>query len=200
MTTRYPTRAQSAEPMPRDARDSGDHHEYDDGSLAAASGAVLRAAPTSRRRRGHADDELGPVHQRITACASSGAAIDPARLAPPTARSLAEEGQADARMGVPLARGNRARGAQRAARVHADARDGGAPAHSPPRPATHVRVTAAAAGRVRRLVKEQLGHGSIQITVDTYGHLIPGANRAAVDRLDDDVSTCNPGATRTIRR
>ena len=34
-------------------------------------------------------------------------------------------------------------------------------------------------------VKEQLGHGSIQITVDTYGHLIPGANRAAVDRLDD---------------
>jgi integrase len=35
-------------------------------------------------------------------------------------------------------------------------------------------------------VKEQLGHASIQITVDTYGHLIPGANRGAVDRLDDD--------------
>jgi Beta-lactamase len=34
-------------------------------------------------------------------------------------------------------------------------------------------------------VKEQLGHASIQMTVDTYGHLIPGANRAAVDRLDD---------------
>jgi integrase len=34
-------------------------------------------------------------------------------------------------------------------------------------------------------VKEQLGHSSIQITVDTYGHLIPGANRAAVDGLDD---------------
>ncbi len=34
-------------------------------------------------------------------------------------------------------------------------------------------------------VKEQLGHGSIQLTVDTYGHLIPGANKAAVDRLDD---------------
>ena len=43
-------------------------------------------------------------------------------------------------------------------------------------------------------VKEQLGHGSIQITVDTYGHLIPGANRAAIDRLDDDVST-QPDAT-----
>jgi integrase len=32
-------------------------------------------------------------------------------------------------------------------------------------------------------VKEQMGHHSIQITVDTYGHLIPGANRAAADRL-----------------
>ena len=34
-------------------------------------------------------------------------------------------------------------------------------------------------------VKEQLGHASIQITVTTYGHLIPGASRAAVDKLDD---------------
>jgi integrase len=35
-------------------------------------------------------------------------------------------------------------------------------------------------------VKEQLGHHSISITVDIYGHLVPGANRQAVDRLDDD--------------
>jgi len=34
-------------------------------------------------------------------------------------------------------------------------------------------------------VKEQMGHSSIQITVDIYGHLVPGGNRAAVDRLDD---------------
>ena len=34
-------------------------------------------------------------------------------------------------------------------------------------------------------VKEHLGHASIAITVETYGHLIPGANLAAVDRLDD---------------
>jgi Phage integrase family len=33
-------------------------------------------------------------------------------------------------------------------------------------------------------VKEQMGHSSIKITVDTYGHLIPGSNKAAVDRLD----------------
>jgi len=32
-------------------------------------------------------------------------------------------------------------------------------------------------------VKEQLGHHSIQVTVDLYGHLMPGANRSAVDRL-----------------
>jgi hypothetical protein len=33
-------------------------------------------------------------------------------------------------------------------------------------------------------VKDQMGHSSIQITVDTYGHLIPGADIAWVDRLD----------------
>jgi integrase len=35
-------------------------------------------------------------------------------------------------------------------------------------------------------VRDQLGHHSIQITVDTYGHLVPGANRQAVAKLDDD--------------
>ncbi len=34
-------------------------------------------------------------------------------------------------------------------------------------------------------VKAQLGHRSITTTVDVYGHLVAGANRAAVDRLDD---------------
>jgi integrase len=33
-------------------------------------------------------------------------------------------------------------------------------------------------------VKEQLGHSSIQMTVDIYGHLIPSANRETVNRLD----------------
>jgi integrase len=33
-------------------------------------------------------------------------------------------------------------------------------------------------------VKEQLGHSSIKITVDIYGHLIPGSNRGAVNQLD----------------
>ena len=33
-------------------------------------------------------------------------------------------------------------------------------------------------------VKDQMGHSSIQVTVDLYGHLIPGGNKQAVDRLD----------------
>jgi integrase len=37
-------------------------------------------------------------------------------------------------------------------------------------------------------VKEQMGHSSIQVTVDTYGHLIPGANVNWVDRLDLETS------------
>ena len=36
--------------------------------------------------------------------------------------------------------------------------------------------------------KDQLGYSSIQVTVDVYGHLIPGANRAAVDCLDHATS------------
>src|SRR5262249_60436673 len=34
-------------------------------------------------------------------------------------------------------------------------------------------------------VKDQMGHSSIQIIVDQYGHLIPGGNLSAVDRLDN---------------
>ena len=33
-------------------------------------------------------------------------------------------------------------------------------------------------------VREQMGHSSIKMTVDTYGHLVPGGNKAAVDKLD----------------
>ena len=49
-------------------------------------------------------------------------------------------------------------------------------------------------------VKEQLGHHSIRITVDTYGHLVPGGNKAAVDRLDglENTTFRNLSATDTI--
>jgi integrase len=39
------------------------------------------------------------------------------------------------------------------------------------------------AGEPIGYVKEQLGYSSIQVTVDRYGHFVPGANRSAVDRL-----------------
>ena len=35
-----------------------------------------------------------------------------------------------------------------------------------------------------KYISDQLGHASIAITVDTYGHLIPGGNRQGVNRLD----------------
>ena len=35
-------------------------------------------------------------------------------------------------------------------------------------------------------VKDLLGHHSIKVTVDIYGHLVPGANKSAVDKLDDE--------------
>ena len=44
-------------------------------------------------------------------------------------------------------------------------------------------------------VRDQLGHASIRLTVDTYGHLVPGANRQAVNRLDDRATGGNPAAT-----
>jgi integrase len=40
-------------------------------------------------------------------------------------------------------------------------------------------------------VKEQMGHSTIQVTVDTYGHLIPGANVYYVDRLDAPQKSAN---------
>lgn len=46
-----------------------------------------------------------------------------------------------------------------------------------------------AQGKSLAYIKEQMGHHSIQVTVDIYGHLIPGANKGAVDRLDDESAT-----------
>lgn len=46
-------------------------------------------------------------------------------------------------------------------------------------------------------VKEQLGHHSINITVDTYGHLVPGGNKAAVDKLDGLENTTNRNLSAT---
>jgi integrase len=50
------------------------------------------------------------------------------------------------------------------------------------------------AGEGLASVKGQLGRHSIKITVDVYGHLVPGMNEAVVDRLDDATGH-NPRAT-----
>ena len=55
-----------------------------------------------------------------------------------------------------------------------------------------------AQGESLAYVRDQLGHHSIQMTVDHYGHLVPGGNREAVDRLDapaSPVTERNPDAT-----
>ena len=52
-----------------------------------------------------------------------------------------------------------------------------------------------AQGENLKYVQEQLGHASITITVDTYGHLIPGGNRQAVDRLDLAATGAETGTT-----
>jgi len=44
------------------------------------------------------------------------------------------------------------------------------------------------AGASLAYVRDQMGHSSIQVTVDIYGHLIPGANVAFVDKLDATTS------------
>ena len=38
-------------------------------------------------------------------------------------------------------------------------------------------------------VKEQLGHSSIQVTIDLYGHLIPVIHKGAVNKLAKATST-----------
>ena len=47
----------------------------------------------------------------------------------------------------------------------------------------------------RIYIRDQLGHSSIKITVDIYGHLIPGGNKEAVDKLDDYDNLTESSAT-----
>jgi hypothetical protein len=56
-----------------------------------------------------------------------------------------------------------------------------------------------AGGESLAYVKEQMGHSSIKVTVDIYGHLVPGENREAANRISDKVlesggTECEPDA------
>ena len=46
-------------------------------------------------------------------------------------------------------------------------------------------------------VSNQLGHSSISITVDLYGHFIPGADRHHVEGLADAIETAGTGPDAT---
>ncbi len=53
-------------------------------------------------------------------------------------------------------------------------------------------------------VQRQLGHASIQLTMDTYGKRLPLGNKAAVNQLDEE-SDCkkddgHPGCHRSARQ
>lgn len=48
------------------------------------------------------------------------------------------------------------------------------------------------AGAPPKYVQEQLGHSSIQVTMDIYSHLFPGGNREWVKRLDDPLGEGKP--------
>jgi integrase len=40
-------------------------------------------------------------------------------------------------------------------------------------------------GAHAKYIQEQAGHSSIQVTMDTYGHLFPNESREWVNRLDE---------------
>jgi integrase len=56
------------------------------------------------------------------------------------------------------------------------------------------------AGVSSAYVQKQMGHRSIQVTIDVYGHLIPGENVAWIDTLDSTpkkVAATNAHRTQT---
>lgn len=60
---------------------------------------------------------------------------------------------------------------------------------------SYIRVPVDRKQRDLKYVAEQMGQASIKITVDIYGHLIPGGNKSAVDRLDKVFQMSSPTTT-----
>jgi integrase len=59
--------------------------------------------------------------------------------------------------------------------------------HTLARRTPYPRLVITKAGCTPKIVQERLGHGSIQITLDTYSHVAPGLQQAAANRFDDIV-------------
>lgn len=52
-----------------------------------------------------------------------------------------------------------------------------------------------AAGAHPKVIMERLGHSSVQVTLDRYGHLFPGLDEAVSDRLDDAYRASRPSCS-----
>jgi len=50
-------------------------------------------------------------------------------------------------------------------------------------------------GETAAYVRDQMGHSSIKVTFDTYGHLFPGSGREAAARFDDSMRKARVKAT-----
>jgi integrase len=54
-------------------------------------------------------------------------------------------------------------------------------------------------GEHPKLIQARFGHGSIRVTMDTYGHLFDGMDRAAADLLDETLASAIAGGARDGR-
>ena len=52
------------------------------------------------------------------------------------------------------------------------------------RPPAHLRDDPAVTGRDPRVIMDTLGHSTIGMTLNTYAHVLPAANRAAAAQMD----------------
>ena len=55
-----------------------------------------------------------------------------------------------------------------------------------------------AQGEHPKVIQLRLGHSSIQVTLDTYGHLFEGLDEAAADRLDAAYLRTPADSSRTL--
>jgi integrase len=53
-------------------------------------------------------------------------------------------------------------------------------------------------GEHPKVIQARLGHSSIQVTLDTYGHLFEGLDEAAADRLDEAFLRTPTDSSRTL--
>ena len=57
-----------------------------------------------------------------------------------------------------------------------------------------------AVGAHPKYLQAQMGHSSIRVTLDLYGHLFPDANRGVLDALDELTAPSTPHREKTRRR